>query len=67
MNKFNKYDPDCSDNNYRKGMSKRSYYSNIIYPSYMAKISTMTYLIEDFEKDYCYVDATYIFSGMVNK
>jgi hypothetical protein len=33
----------------------------------MEKISTIVYLMEDFEKNYCYVEATYVISGTVNK
>ena len=60
MSKFDKYDPG-------KYISKRAYSWNITYPSYMEKISTMVYLMEDFEKNYCYVEATYVLSGTVNK
>jgi len=60
MSKFDKYNPG-------KEISKRAYSWNIAYPAYMSKVSTMVYLLEDFEKNYCYVEATYVLSGMVNK
>ena len=60
MSKYNKYVPGTDIN-------KRAYYWNITYPSYMEKISTIVYLMEDFEKNYCYVEATYVLSGTVNK
>ena len=45
---------------YNKQLTKKSYYRNIRYPSYMAKVATITYLLEDLENDYCFVDATYV-------
>jgi hypothetical protein len=59
MSKFDNYDPG-------KDISKTAYSWNIVYPSYMSKVSTMVYLLEDFEKNYCYVEATYVISGTVN-
>lgn len=41
-------------------LANKTYYRNLRYPSYMAKIATLTYLLEDLENDYCFVDATYV-------
>jgi isoprenylcysteine carboxyl methyltransferase (ICMT) family protein YpbQ len=45
---------------YNKNLCKKTYYRNLRYPNYMAKVATITYLLEDLENDYCFVDATYV-------
>ena len=34
--------------------------ANIMYPEYMAKMSSLVYNLEDFEKNYAYVEAVFI-------
>ncbi len=52
---------------YNKNLSTKTYYRNLRYPPYMAKISTLTYLLEDFERNYCFVDATYVIPHQIDK
>ncbi len=53
MSKFDKYEAG-------KDISKRAYSWNIMYPEYMAKMSSLVYNLEDFEKNYAYVEAVFI-------
>ena len=41
-------------------LTNKTYYRNLRYPPYMAKVATLTYLLEDLENNYCFVDATYV-------
>ncbi len=53
MSKFDKYQPGTD-------ISKRAYSWNIVYPPYMAKMASIVYNLEDFEKNYAYVEAVFV-------